>query len=110
MSQIFLIFSARKWERRAGSKDGEIFASNLAGDHQGLSLVSICGKAGKGVSKSFFGRRINDRKDIGDEGAVLSPQLLSFLSPQEKCTKLGIDLLTCSISSCRHFEGSVENL
>lgn len=76
-------FSTRKWERRAGSRGGEIFALSRVGDDQDLSLAVDCGKAGEGVSKSFFGR-INDRYDTGNEGAVLPPQLLSFSHPQQK--------------------------
>lgn len=73
-------------------------------DNQDFYLSGGCGKAKEEESKGSSERRINERCDVGDEGAVLPSWLLSFSHPsQKKYTNLD----PLSTSFCRHFEGGV---
>lgn len=72
-------------------------------DNQDFYLSGGCGKAKEEESKGSSERRINERCDVGDEGAVLPSWLLSFSHPSQKYTNLD----PLSTSFCRHFEGGV---
>lgn len=57
-------------------------------DNQDFYLSGGCGKAKEEESKGSSERRINERCDVGDEGAVLPSWLLSFSHPSQKNTQI----------------------